>query len=347
MSIKYSKLIFFSFILIGVISLISFNAYNFQKQLAGTAIFPEKEYQEWLQEQENPDLTEEEKIKSTINTYYKLQYESWLNDTLFDFIFLFDKENSEAFKEYAYERGLLYVALNRFRLYNNQIQYYDYDPKFREIHINGQEATVIMDPITRLTLKKSPERIEAGQFGVTKCVLMKKNNGWLIRHIWVRDEAHQRFSHDMDFNTWVETSEERDKAKLKEMDAKVEAHRDNPFVQQRIKEKQEYLDSKKEIEKERLKLYEKISGEYIFNIEGREVIFEFYIKDNFLVGKQREDTTGNILQIVQNDPLSYEFRYNSGKIIKVTFIKNNEGNIDTCVIKEGKVQYEGNRLINQ
>jgi len=58
MSIKYSKLIFFLFILFGVISLISLAANMLEKQLAGTAVFPEKEHQEWLQEQENPDLTE-------------------------------------------------------------------------------------------------------------------------------------------------------------------------------------------------------------------------------------------------------------------------------------------------
>ena len=87
-----------------------------QTKLAGKVTFPEKEYKEWQITQFNPDLNAEEKIKSTINTFFIAKYESWVKGILFDFDFLFDQTDVQAHEDYAYERGLMHYLLEGWKL---------------------------------------------------------------------------------------------------------------------------------------------------------------------------------------------------------------------------------------
>ena len=206
---KRSNSSFFLFILFGAFSLILLEANMLEKQLTGTAVFHENVYQEWLQEQENPELTEEEKIKSTIDTYIRISLECRMDFTLFDFGFLFDKDDPSAYKDYAYERGFLYYALAVFRYYNRQISSYDYRPTYENIQVDEEKAKVSMAGVTILTIRKKPDRPSRVSLGLHKFELIKKDNKWLITNLECFDEGHELHGRDTDFNELVRTLSER------------------------------------------------------------------------------------------------------------------------------------------
>ena len=336
MSIKYSKLIFFSFILIGVISLVSLEAYILQKQLAGTAVFPEKEYQEWLQEQENPELTKEEKIQGTIDTYFTIRLESRLNDTLYDFGFLFDKDDPSAYEDYAYERGFLYYALAVFRYYNRQISSYDYRPTYENIQVDEEKAKVSMAGVTILTIRKKPDRPSRVSLGLHKFELIKKDNKWLITNLECFDEGHELHGRDTDFNELVRTLSERMEKVREETEAARAKGLPEKIIQQRERNKAE--------EKKRLELFAEIAGEYSFNIEGEDVIYEFYIEDRFLWGRKEENYPGCLLQTDRDNPLFFIFSFSTGKNKELLFIRDEDGSISKCLLKDNSKEYIGLKI---
>ena len=96
-----------------------------QTQLAGEAKFPRWDHDKWRFTQYNPELEAAVKITSTINTYFRILYKSLINGTLYDFSFLFDQTSPEAIKDYAYERGLLWVWIARWKDYGVQLNHFD------------------------------------------------------------------------------------------------------------------------------------------------------------------------------------------------------------------------------
>jgi len=331
---KHSNSSFFFFILFGAFSLISLEAYILQEQLAGTAIFPEIEYQEWLQEQENPAVTEENKIKKTVNTYFILHYESWLKETLLDFAFLFDLENKESYEDYEYERGLLYIALNLWSRYNKQLKLYEYNPEYLGLRINNEQAEVKVDPKANIINKNLPDRVWPTPFVFTELILTRKNDKWLIEDIKCNDEPHKMYPRGMDFNKYIETIKESEEDKLKGTAMEIEK---DPIRKPRNQDAKEYFKKLKIRDEERLQLLDSISGEYTFKINGRENIFVFFVQDQYFMGKKKEDKLGIILQCDTENPLVFQFRYEPGKIFILNFIKNDDDNSIKCILScEGK-----------
>ena len=336
MNKKCSNGSFFLFILFGAFSLTLLEAYIFQKQLAGTAIFPEKEYQGWLQEQENPELTKEEKIQGTIDTYFTIRLESRLNDTLYDFGFLFDNDDPSAYDDYAYERGLLYHALAVFRYYNRQISSYDYKPTYENIQVDGEKARVSMAGVTILTIRKKPDRPSRVSLGLHKFELIKKDNKWLITNLECFDEGHELHGRDTDFNELVRTLPERMEKVRKETEAARAMGIPKEIKQQREKNKAE--------EKKRLELFTEIAGVYSFNIEGEDVIYEFYIEDRFLWGRKEENYPGCLLQTDMDNPIFFIFSFSTGKNKELLFIRDEDGSISKCLLKDNSKEYIGLKI---
>ena len=139
-----------------------------QRELAGETIFPEKEYEEWLEIQADGSITASEKIKNTINAFFLLKYETWYQDKFLDFGFLFNKNDQDAYGDYVYERGLLYIAVETRRYYNSKIYGYDYVPQFRNINISGGTATVKMRPMAWILWSKNPDNSGTTPLGIMK-----------------------------------------------------------------------------------------------------------------------------------------------------------------------------------
>ncbi|MHB8094136.1 MAG: hypothetical protein ACYDH0_04265 [Candidatus Aminicenantales bacterium] len=121
-----------------------------QTVLAGEAEFPKEYYDKWLAAQRDPSLNEEAKVKSTIDTYFILKYESWKTGKLLDFGFLFDLGSTKAFEDYAYERGIHLVFLTGQSYWERLLIRYDYQPKYEKIKIEGQTAEVQVRPFAEI-----------------------------------------------------------------------------------------------------------------------------------------------------------------------------------------------------
>jgi len=187
-------------------------------KLAGQAIFPDKEYKEWQTVQLNPDLNAEEKVKSTVNTFFIIEYESWVKGTLFDFSFLFNQTNPKAYEDYAYERGLMYYKLEAWKLRDNLLERYEYLPEFYEFKVEGQKAILIMRPNASIFHQTAPNMSVNSPWTDYKFSLVFLNDNWLIESIECNDEHREDLPHGTDFEKLAATIPERQK----KFDAKVQ-----------------------------------------------------------------------------------------------------------------------------
>jgi hypothetical protein len=187
-------------------------------KLAGKATFPDKEYNEWRMTQFNPDLNAEEKIKSTVNTFFVIKYESWVKGILFDFDFLFDQSDAQAHEDYAYERGLMYLSLEAWKFQDSLLECYEYLPRFYEFKVDGQKATLIMIPEASIFFRTAPNMSVSGPWIDHMFSLELISGQWLIKKVSCDDERHEIYPHGTDFEKLAETIPERQK----EFDAKVQ-----------------------------------------------------------------------------------------------------------------------------
>lgn len=94
---KYFLVLSISLVLIGS-AIFSIELEQNSTRLAGIAQYHLENHDNWKKIQSDPKRTDAEKIKDTINAYFILLYESWLDNTLYDTGYLFDKSNSIAYR---------------------------------------------------------------------------------------------------------------------------------------------------------------------------------------------------------------------------------------------------------
>jgi len=170
-----------------------------QKALGGDAVFPTEYYQKWQTAQNDPNLSEEEKIKATVNTFFVLKFESWKIYQLLDFGFLFDKENPKAYDDYAYERGIHLMGGISRKYWRTDVDSYSYDPEFPKLEIKNQMAVVRVYPKSVMIDLKTPDYPSINLLTQHDFELLKKVNGWLIQSIFTNDEIHDSYPRTTDF----------------------------------------------------------------------------------------------------------------------------------------------------
>ncbi len=179
--------------------------------LAGEAEFPKEYYDKWLAAQRDPSLNEEAKVKSTIDTYFILKYESWKTGKLLDFGFLFDLGNTKAFEDYAYERGLHLVFLTGQSYWETPLVRYDYQPKYGKIKIEEQSSEVQVRPFAEI-VRRNIGRIETTPWANHELTLAKLDGTWLIRSLFTDDERHDIMPRGTDFSEEARMLPARNKA---------------------------------------------------------------------------------------------------------------------------------------
>lgn len=198
-------------ILMGLFTRITFSI-NLQTPLAGNPIYSEKEVNEWTDLQKDSNLSVEDKIKATINTYFTLKYESYKRGELLDFGFLFDLANPQASEDYAYERGLLYYMLTGWKHNKTLLISYNFDLLFYQFEILNDHATVETYPLARVVHMDSPDRVDSHTWFMHKFSFIKKDGCWVIEGLISSDMNHNLFPPGTDFNKLAENLPERIKA---------------------------------------------------------------------------------------------------------------------------------------
>jgi hypothetical protein len=324
------------------------NGESGQTKIAGQAVHPDKAYSEWIQAQSNPDLKPEDKIKSTVNAFFIIKYDSWVQGTLLDFGFLFAQTDPQAYEDYAYERGLMHYLLEGWKYGNNLLLSYEYQPKFYDLKVNDQEATVVMRPKAGIVHRKMPQRVHNGPWTDYVFSLELTGGQWLIRKVLCNDENHEIYPHGTDFGQLAADLPDR----LKEYNARVAQaeveHRERmqkdpeyrKFIEGREKMRQERLNAPK-IEPERLEFYNKISGYYE---AGKKLVLFIYVHNNRLMARWKHDPEGEIMQ--QTGTSQYEFSLNSknGQTYHLKFIIDDENRTIKCLIQNGKLELETTKI---
>ncbi|MHB8094133.1 MAG: amidase domain-containing protein [Candidatus Aminicenantales bacterium] len=186
--------------------------YSGQTVLAGEAEFPKEYYDKWLAAQRDPSLNEEAKVKSTIDTYFILKYESWKTGKLLDFGFLFDLENTKAFEDYAYERGILLCFIAGQRYFKSLLIRYDYKPTYLKANIDERIANVLIRPTAEIVQADTNGTIDTTPWTDHNLSLIILDGTWLIRSLFTDDEIHDTMPRGTDFDTRARTLPARNKA---------------------------------------------------------------------------------------------------------------------------------------
>jgi hypothetical protein len=297
-----------------------FNSSYEEVQLAGQAVFPEKEHHEWLEVQQNLNLGAEEKIKSTVNTFFILTYEGRTRRALQDFGFLFDLDDINAYDDYAYERGLRFLEITGERYYNIHLQHYVYLPDFERIEISDKEATVEIQPNAEIVYSDTPNRVDPGGYFKYSFTVVLKEGSWLIRDARCNSIDHQSVPRGIDFN---------EKAK------------DVIETNLELEEKKLTATKQRERKDKRIKMYTKITGEYRFDNQNKTLSLSFFIRNNVLYGccilKQEEFA----LYPIRNKELEFFAILDNGEILDFRFFREPGKKIHKCLMKTRGIEVEG------
>ena len=187
------------FVLITSSAVLSLPSDMKQETVSEETTFPKKEYQDWLQIQQNPNFNDYEKIKSTITTYLSVVYESWQKRTLFDFGFLFDRSDPEAMADCAYEKGFHQLWLARWKDYGIQMLSYKAEPEFRRYKKDGNKVTVEASLKAYFVFTDAPERREYHRICISDFELAKHGTQWIITRAKCTNPSHFNYPQDADF----------------------------------------------------------------------------------------------------------------------------------------------------
>jgi hypothetical protein len=343
-------LLFFILTLVGTASA-QVNAQGSKTKIAGQAVHPDKLYSEWRQAQSNPDLKPEDRVKPTVNTFFIIKYESWVQGTLLDFSFLFDQTDPQAHEDYAYERGLMHYLLEGGKYGdNNLLLRYEYQPKFYDLKINEREATVVMRPKAGIVHRRAPQRVDNGPWTDYVFTLELAGGQWLIRKVLCDDELHEAYPHGTDFVQLAAdllARLEADNAKVAkaEVEHRKKIQKDpeyRKFIEGRQKMLQEQLNAPK-IEPERLEFYNKISGYYE---AGKKLVLFIYVNNNILMAQWKQNPEGTVMQPIRTSPHEFNLKGENGQAFYLKFVIDEQGGITKCLIHNGKLELETTKINN-
>lgn len=321
------------------------NGKSSKTKIAGKAVHPDKAYSEWRLAQSNPDLKPEDRVKSTVNTFFIIKYDSWVQGALLDFDFLFAQTDPQAYEDYAYERGLMHYFLEGLKYWNMLLLSYEYQPKFYDLKVNDPEATVVMIPKAGVVYRRAPYVVDNGPWTDYVFSLELIGGQWLIRKVLCNDENHESYPHGTDFEQLAAGLPDR----VKEFNAKAEAEyqermQNDPefrkLIESRQKMRQEQL-SAKQIEPKRLEFYNKISGLYT---TGNKPVLFIYVHNNNLMAKWEHNPEGAIMQQIGTSPYEFTLNGKNGQTNHLKFIIDDKNRTIKCLIQNGKLELETTKV---
>ena len=306
-------------------TLFSANTSTAQIKLAGVAAFPEKEHKNWLDVQLNPNLGEEEKIKSTVNTFFILMYESRKRREILDAGFLFDLDNQSAYKSYAYERGLSFLKITGGTFWNIHLRDYDYKPIFYKFEVSENESTVEILPNAYIAYSDAPKGMyDKSSYGNYSIELILKENSWLILDVFCDDEGHQFSPPGGDYVV-------RAKSVLY---SNITAWEESQIITTKQREEKE----------KRTEIFRKLLGKYKFKAQGQSIIISFSMRYDIIHGYWVEKSEETALYPIRNKELEFFSILDNGEIYDFRFFMDKDGKLINCLMRVSHVEYIGKRI---
>lgn len=139
--------------------------------------------------QSDPTLTDEARVRSAVDTYFTLKYESLVRGQALDLAIVVD-ESTKAGKTLAdYELGRLQYSLLWWRELGHLTVAYDYHPAYDAVEVNGNTAVVRIRPLVSLHHDDSGRLYwEPGGFELHTLKLAHGASGWRVTADDYRDE---------------------------------------------------------------------------------------------------------------------------------------------------------------
>lgn len=143
--------------------------------------------------------SEETRVRSTVDTYFSLKYESRVQGRALDLGIVVDRSELTGKTLYDYEMGRLQYSLMCWQETNTIIVAFNYHPVYDTIEIIGDMAVVYMHPWVDLYHADSPDRAEeyGGELHILK--LVSRPTGWQVVADAYYDEMKVLFPIGTDF----------------------------------------------------------------------------------------------------------------------------------------------------
>jgi len=268
-------------------------------------------------------LGAEEKIKSTVNTFFILIYESRKRGVLLDAGFLFNLDDRGAYEDYAYERGLLFLRITGERHINIKLYDYRYHPNYHKIEMNDVNAKVEITPDADIMYSDSPNMINTSAYTEYSITFIFKENSWLIRDVFNEDEGHGSIPRGIDFVARMKSRLYDDFSRIIKL----------------------ILKNKEREEKEKfLEIYIKLLGKYQFEAQGQLILISFLMKDDILHGYWVAKDEETALYPIRDKELEFFAILDNGEIYDFRFKMNGTGKLVSVVMKFNNVEYRGKRI---
>jgi hypothetical protein len=173
-------------------------------RLAGQAKFPTPHAFSWQQTQASDNINAEDKIKSTIDTYFIIINDSLKTLELLDFGFLFDLKDINAWNDYAYERGSMHVRIEVNRESDLALTSYVYKPDYFSFIYKDASADVKMTGHADWTMKLYGARIVPSPWTEHEFKLALMDGQWKIKSVRCPDQDHNLYPRNTDFDKAAE-----------------------------------------------------------------------------------------------------------------------------------------------
>ena len=91
------------------------------------------------------------------------------------------------------------------------------------------------------------------------------------------------------------------------------------------------------------KKYAPLVGDFEFDMQGQIMVVSFWVEDGKLVGAP-EGETPEELEPVEGEDLKFEVNTADGQFMELEFVKDEAGNINTCIVLMMGMELEGVRI---
>mgnify|MGYP005847530097 CR=1 FL=1 len=171
--------------------------------------------------QADPTLTELERVRAAVDTYFLLHYESRLHDRAFDLGIVVDTSTKEGLALRDYELGRLQYNLANWRADRTVTLGYEYHPTYVGIVLEGDKADVRV--AVQADLRNFTPRPRSGLFGLNidssgdfhMLQLARYPTGWRITADEYREETRRWYPLGTDWALFLKRFPERSRPEVK------------------------------------------------------------------------------------------------------------------------------------
>jgi len=151
--------------------------------------------------QSDPRLTDEERVRVAVDTYFTLQYESMVRQRALDPGFVIDHSTPAGQDLYNYELGRLRYSIACWKYTDTVLERYSYRPAYESVTVTGDTATVRVRSRADAVWVGTPDRVDKIGGVLHVIDLVETAGGWKL----IRDSYDDEFRSIHPYGTnWAE-----------------------------------------------------------------------------------------------------------------------------------------------